>query len=46
MADGQIKVRVHQLVRDKAGNELFDGQVLHVYRVEDGLVTSMEIAEI
>lgn len=46
MANGQIKVRVHQLVCDLEGNEIFDGQVLHVYRLADGLVTRMEIAEV
>jgi hypothetical protein len=41
--DGRIAVDVHQVVRDRAGNLLSDGMVQHVYRIENGLVVSMEI---
>ena len=43
--DGRIAVEVHQVVRDLEGNVILDGVVEHVYRIEDGLVRSMEIRE-
>ena len=42
-ADGRVVVDVHQVVRDRAGVLLKDEMVRHVYRIEDGLVRSMEI---
>ena len=45
-ADGRIAVDVHQLVRDSAGTVLVDQRVRHVYRIEDGLIRSMEIEEV
>ena len=44
--DGRIAVRVHQVVRDLAGNIISDGIVEHVYVIEDGLIKSMEIREV
>ena len=41
--DGRIVVDVRQVVRDKTGQILRDDFVKHVYRVENGLVRSMEI---
>lgn len=41
--DGRIAVQVHQVARDLEGNLVADGQVQHVYRIEDGLVRDMEI---
>ncbi len=41
--DGRIAVDVHQVVRDLEGNVLADVMVQHVYRVEDGMIKSMEI---
>ncbi len=46
MANGEIKVRVHQLVRDHTGHILMDLQLLHVYRIEHGLISRMEIVEV
>lgn len=43
--DGRTVVHVHQMVRDLEGNVLMDGLVDHVYRIEDGLVRSMDIQE-
>ncbi len=43
--DGRVAVLVHQVVRDPEGRLLSDGQVEHVYRIEDGLVSHMEIRE-
>ena len=42
---GRIAVSVHQIVRDLAGNVLFDRMVEHVYTLKDGLIQSMEIRE-
>lgn len=42
---GRIVLQVHQVVRDLEGKVLVDGVVEHVYRVEDGLVRSMDIRE-
>jgi hypothetical protein len=41
--DGRISVRVHQTVRDLSGNLLAEGEVVHVYAFEDGLIKAMEI---
>ena len=43
--DGRIAVEVRQVVRDTAGTLLVDQRVLHVYRMEDGLVREMEIRD-
>jgi hypothetical protein len=42
---GQVVVDVHQVVHDMNGNLLADRMVQHVYRIEDGLVVSMDIRE-
>jgi ketosteroid isomerase-like protein len=41
--EGRMVVSVHQVVRDLDGQVLSDGMVAHVYRIEDGLIRSMEI---
>ena len=42
-SDGRISVRVHQTVRDLSGNLLVEGEVVHVYAFEDGLIKAMDI---
>ena len=42
---GRTVVQVHQVVRDLEGNVVVDGTVEHVYVIEDGLVTRMDIRE-
>src|SRR3954452_19021383 len=42
---GRIAVDVHQVVRDLAGQVLFDRMVQHVYTLRDGLIQSMDIRE-
>ena len=42
---GKIVVRVHQVVRDLAGNVLVDQTVYHAYTFRDGLVERMEILD-
>ncbi len=44
--DGRVAVTVHQTVRELDGTLLFDQLVEHVYRIEDGLIQSMEIREL
>jgi ketosteroid isomerase-like protein len=44
-ADGRIAVDVHQVVHDNAGNLLADRMVQHVYKIQDGLIRSMEIRD-
>jgi ketosteroid isomerase-like protein len=41
--EGCTVVTVHQVVRDLQGRVVSDGMVAHVYRIEDGLIRSMEI---
>jgi nuclear transport factor 2 (NTF2) superfamily protein len=41
--DGRVAVRVQQTVRDLEGKLLADGQVVHVYTFEDGLIRAMNI---
>jgi len=42
---GRIVVAVHQVVRDLSGALLADRMVQHVYTIDDGLITQMEIRE-
>ena len=44
-ATGAIVVEVHQVIRDLAGLLLAERMVQHVYRIENGLIQSMEIRE-
>jgi hypothetical protein len=43
---GAIVVEVHQVIRDLAGALLAERTVQHVYRIDNGLIQSMEIREI
>ena len=42
-ADGRTAVDVHQVVKDLEGNVLVDQMVVHVYRIEQGLIERMDI---
>lgn len=42
---GAIVVDVHQVVRDLSGNLLAERMVQHVYRIDQGLIRSMDIRE-
>jgi SnoaL-like protein len=44
--DGRVAVTVHQTVRGLKGTLLLDQMIEHVYRIEDGLIQSMEIREV
>ena len=41
---GKIHVRVHQVVKSLGGHLLADGEVLHVFTMNGGLIAAMELA--
>jgi hypothetical protein len=43
--DGALEVTVRQVVRSREGLLLSDERVLHVYRLEDGLVARMRVED-
>ncbi len=45
LPDGRIRVLVHQLVKDFNDVTLFEGTVQHIYIIENGLITTMEIVK-
>ncbi|MFC5863142.1 nuclear transport factor 2 family protein [Acidicapsa dinghuensis] len=42
---GKIRVRVHQLVKNLQGDVLWDGEVLHVFTVNSGLIAAMDLGD-
>ncbi|HEU0296957.1 MAG TPA: nuclear transport factor 2 family protein [Anaerolineales bacterium] len=44
-ASGQVRVAVHQVVRDLAGTILADQNVVHTYLIDNGLVRHMDIVK-
>jgi hypothetical protein len=44
-SDGKISVQVQQTVRDLSGKLLAEGEVVHVYGFEDGLIKAMDIEQ-
>lgn len=42
-AQGNIEVRVHQLVKSLQGNVLSDSEVRHVYTIANGLIERMDL---
>jgi hypothetical protein len=44
-ADGRLAVTVRQEIRSADGQLLSDGEVLHVYRLGDGLIRRMDVEE-
>ena len=42
-AAGRVAVDVRQVVRDRDGNRLSDGEVTHVFVLREGLVARMDI---
>jgi hypothetical protein len=42
---GRIRVRVHQLVKSLQGDALSDRKVLHVFTVNNGLITTMFLGD-
>jgi hypothetical protein len=44
-ANGKVRVRVHQLVKSLQGDVLSDGEVLHVFTMNSGLIAAMDIGD-
>lgn len=44
--DGRILVKVHQVVRDLAGNLLADERVVHRFTLGNGLIQGMEVCSL
>jgi hypothetical protein len=42
-ADGSLAVTVRQVVRSVDGQLLGDGEVVHVYRLDEGLIRRMDV---
>ena len=42
---GKVRVTVHQLVKNLQGDVLWDGEVLHVFAVNHGLIAAMELGD-
>lgn len=45
LEDGSVEVVVQQTVKDLMGNLLAEGEVRHLYTLENGLIRSMEIVK-
>jgi hypothetical protein len=43
--DGRIHVRAHQLVKSVQGDILWDGEVLHIFTVNNGLIQAMDLVD-
>ena len=44
-ADGRLAVTVRQVVRSTDGELLADAEVVHVYRLDDGLIRRMDVED-
>jgi hypothetical protein len=42
---GKVRVKVHQRVKNLQGEVLWDGEVLHVFTVNSGLIAAMDLAD-
>ncbi len=42
--DGRMEVEVHQTVKDLGGRLLQESRIKHIYTIENGFITKMEIA--
>jgi hypothetical protein len=42
---GKTRVRVHQLVKSLQGNILSDSEVLHVFTMNGGLISAMNLGD-
>jgi|SRR5580692_1137980 hypothetical protein len=42
---GKTRVRVHQLVKSLQGDVLSDGEVLHIFTVNSGLIAAMDLGD-
>ena len=42
---GQVRVKVHQLVKNLQGEVLWDGEVLHIFTVNRDLIAAMHLGD-
>jgi hypothetical protein len=42
---GKVRVRVHQLVKSLGGEVLWDGEVVHVFTLDGGLIAAMDLGD-
>lgn len=42
---GKVRVRVHQLVKNLQGEVLWDGEVLHIFTMNNGLIAAMDLGD-
>jgi hypothetical protein len=42
---GKVRVTVHQLVKNLQGDVLSDGEVLHVFTINSGLIVAMDLGD-
>lgn len=42
---GQVRVRVHQLVKNLQGDVFSDSEVLHVFTLSGGLIAAMDLGD-
>jgi hypothetical protein len=45
-AEGEVVVKVHQVVRDPKGNLLADRVVIHVFQIQNGLIQRFDIRDV
>ena len=44
--EGEVVVKVHQVVRDPKGNLLADRIVIHVFQIQNGLIQRFDIRDV
>jgi hypothetical protein len=44
-SEGELTVKVHQVVRDLKGNLLADRMVTHIFQIRDGLIQRFDIRD-
>ena len=44
--EGEVVVKVHQVVRDPKGNLLADRVVIHVFQIKNGLIQRFDIRDV
>src|SRR5215468_3576249 len=45
-SEGEVVVKVHQVVRDPQGNLLADRMVMHVFQIQNGLIQRFDIRDV
>jgi ketosteroid isomerase-like protein len=42
---GKVRVKVHQRVKNLQGEVLWDGEILHVFTMQSGLIAAMDLGD-